>query len=366
MSSKQQSSKKNNKNNLIPLNILEKQGINVFIKSQRNHEHIFNRRQKKQNENVSLAEKIIIFDINPLNDQTISELVAGKLSLVIRNISEKNILVFSSIMSFESMHELLVKDLKLTKGFIISNNGARIYDVFNKQFIFQKALTDDQKNMIAHNGCMFAFYTIASTQNQDLAYYCNYLDAEDFTKLSYHEFSYTTNYTIYSSYFTSNSFLSFMCFEKDEQVLKTKYQYLMQVAKEWDLEVSNINNRMFTITNSGVNKLNAIYLIIGYLNFEKIEEIYYFSLNGFDIKCWNAFSKNHYINIDYLIHTNIKARIDESFYLSSLNIALVRLLKAKSKYRNFLMCKNFFTSLSNEGTIDSDEVKKTSKLNNRS
>ena len=339
----------------IPVDILNKAGINVFIKS--NPQKRFVQQKKENLSNISLVNKIIIFDVNPINDQVVNEIVAGKLASSLKNISSKNMLIFTSIMSFEAMYKLIIKDLQLTNGFIISNNGARVYDIFNKQFIFQKNLTVDQKNMVAHNACMFGWYTIASTQSQDLAYFCNYLDAEEFKKLSYHEFSYTTNYTIYNSYFTSNNFLSFLCFEKDQKILENKYQLLKKVQKEWKINISEISNRMFTITAEGVNKLNAIYLIISYLNFSNIEEIYYFAMNNFDPKCWNAFSKNHYINIDLLIHVKSKAKIDESFYLSTLNIALVRLLKTNSEYRNYLMCKNFYSSVSAESTIDPDALK---------
>ena len=83
-----------------------------------------------------------------------------------------------------------------------------------------------------HQGALRQMRDPQRPQSQDLAYFCNYLDAEEFKKLSYHEFSYTTNYTIYNSYFTSNNFLSFLCFEKDQKILENKYQLLKKVQKE--------------------------------------------------------------------------------------------------------------------------------------
>ena len=104
----------------IPVDILNKAGINVFIKS--NPQKRFVQQKKENLSNISLVNKIIIFDVNPINDQVVNEIVAGKLASSLKNISSKNMLIFTSIMSFEAMYKLLFLITALEYMIFLINN----------------------------------------------------------------------------------------------------------------------------------------------------------------------------------------------------------------------------------------------------
>ena len=82
--------------------------------------------------------KILIFDINPGNDEITSELIFGKILQVIKKASTLQHIVFLSHSNLSVLKKIL-QDMDIKNVYIISDAGARIFNntkVFIKNWLF--------------------------------------------------------------------------------------------------------------------------------------------------------------------------------------------------------------------------------------
>jgi hydroxymethylpyrimidine pyrophosphatase-like HAD family hydrolase len=78
--------------------------------------------------------KKIIIDINPGNDQITKELIIGQFATILKTISKKNILILCSHSSLFILKKI-ANAIGLKNGYIISDFGARIYDIGTKTIL---------------------------------------------------------------------------------------------------------------------------------------------------------------------------------------------------------------------------------------
>lgn len=322
--------KKIKKDKKINSSFLNLKGVEIF----RHKEQVFNLNTLSDYDSDPYN-KILIFDINPSNDQITNEFLVGNLSNVIKRLSTKMQLIFTSFYGFNKMKEILIKNLKLKSGFIVCNNGSLIYDIKTNKFLYKQILSMDECYMIVHNNIMQNFLVLASGEKNEYVYSPNLLLVDDFKKNVYLKFINCTRYRQFNNLIMYNGFFNILCYEKYSHELASKYEDIKECCIAWDLNISQINNNMFSINPKNATKINAIQLILEKLKFSNSQKIYYFCLNTFHFDCWFAFAVNHYINVDCLIKNKpflkFQYRLENVYYPNDLASLILKLLKLDDK-----------------------------------
>jgi hydroxymethylpyrimidine pyrophosphatase-like HAD family hydrolase len=183
------------------------------------------------NQGRSNFDKIIVVDVNPGNDELTKELIIGKFSKVIKNVSSYQHVV---LMSHSNLHLLLklVSDVGLKNGFLISDYGARIYDLKNNRIIYENAIGQTEVNAIVHYGIMQNALVLASGETREYAYSLDQLNAIALQKRHYLPLLYTNDYAKFSKFIHSLPTFSIMLFQKRRTTMLANFEELNHVIKD--------------------------------------------------------------------------------------------------------------------------------------
>ena len=264
-------------------------------------------------ESESSKEKTVyIFDYNICNDNISKCLLDPKIGNLLRSNEKNTTYIFTTVLSLNATLRILNKVLKLKSGYIVCNNGARIYDIAAHKIIYEVLLDKNTKDMITHTGSVQSLLIISSSADKDFCYSQNYSMFDNIRKKFLHQYHLIPNYLTYKNFIKYNNFTNFLLFDTNYNEITQKQQYFKALEKQWNIYVSEVQDYMFSVSSGECNFLNAINKILEHLNVVSSNDIYYFSLNSFNAHCWHSFSKHHYLNIECLIANKkfVKQKID--------------------------------------------------------
>jgi hydroxymethylpyrimidine pyrophosphatase-like HAD family hydrolase len=181
--------------------------------------------------NIEQFKKLIIIDINPGNDEITKDLVIGRLSKVIKNVALYQnvvILAHSTLLLLKKM----TKDIGLKKGYIISDNGARIYDIARDKTIYDNSINHNEVSAIVHYGIMQNSLVLISGNQREYAYSLNLINASFLNKHHYLPLPYTNDYTKFTKFINSTIIHSILILQKNRQQMKRVYDAFNMVKKD--------------------------------------------------------------------------------------------------------------------------------------
>jgi hydroxymethylpyrimidine pyrophosphatase-like HAD family hydrolase len=176
-------------------------------------------------------DKIFIIDINPGNDPISKELVMGKIARVIKNASiYQNIIILSH--SNMDLLKKLVKDIGIKNGFIVSDYGARIYDIAHNKMIYENSIGKDDVGAVAHYAMMQNLLVLASSSGKEFAYSLNLLNAAMLAKKHYTPLSFTNDYNKFTKFTNSSTIHSLLIFHKDRSEMEKALLLFNKILEE--------------------------------------------------------------------------------------------------------------------------------------
>lgn len=256
---------------------------------------------------------VFVFDFNACRDDNISKyLLDPKIGKILRENEADTTYIFTTILSLNATLKILNRTLKLKSGYIVCNNGSRIYDIAARKIIYEVLLDKNTRDMITHMGTIQSLLIISSSADKDFCYTQNYLLFDNIRKKFLHPYHLTTNYLTYKNFIKYNQFANFLLYDSDYDEITQKQQYFKALEKQWNIYVTQVTDCIFSVSNAECCNLNAINKILENLNIVSNNNIYYFSLNSFDTRSWFSFCKHRYLNIEYFISNKkfIKQKID--------------------------------------------------------
>jgi hydroxymethylpyrimidine pyrophosphatase-like HAD family hydrolase len=129
-------------------------------------------------------DKLFIFDVNPSNDDVTKELVIGNFSRVVKNLSDYQNVVFLSHSNLSLMKKL-IEDIGIKNGFVISDNGSRIYDIDKGTIVYENFINKSDVLAGLHLGIMENCLVLLSGSNKEYAYSANIMSALTLSKKHY-------------------------------------------------------------------------------------------------------------------------------------------------------------------------------------
>ena len=290
------------------------------------------------------TDAVFIFDVDPDNDQISNEMISWRRTDKINKYfhAKNKVLIFTSNSRFEVLYRYIVKIGKINTGFLVCNGGALVYDIETKKHLVVAELGAPEKGMIAHTAQLQTLFALASSFNNDLVIGSNYIEAQKFSQHCYVPRQLTDEYVKFTNFVSLNKILSVLCYETDKQQLIFKYELFKKLSRDWNIDVSNINNHWFLITPKGYTKLNAVYQILNYLNHTNINIVYYFALNTFNTDLWWLAKDNHYISNDCVAvnkkyfspHIKYDRYIFQTEKFKDLLISILPMFKEKKKAKD--------------------------------
>jgi hydroxymethylpyrimidine pyrophosphatase-like HAD family hydrolase len=88
----------------------------------------------------------------------------------------------------------MAKDIGLESGYLVSDNGARIYDIAQKKVIVDSSINKDEVSAIIHFAIMQNALVLLSASQKEYGYSVNLLNALSLDKKHYVPLPYTNNY----------------------------------------------------------------------------------------------------------------------------------------------------------------------------
>jgi hydroxymethylpyrimidine pyrophosphatase-like HAD family hydrolase len=170
---------------------------------------------------INKFDKLFIVDINPSNDEITKDLVIGRLSKVLKNVSQyQNTVILSH--SNLSLLKKMIKDIDLQNGYVVSDNGARIYDIARQKILYDNSMNKDEIMAIVHYAIMQNSLVLVSGSQREYAYSLNLINALFLNKKHYLPLMYTNDYHRLTKFIDSTIVHSVLIFQKErEQMLKT-------------------------------------------------------------------------------------------------------------------------------------------------
>jgi hydroxymethylpyrimidine pyrophosphatase-like HAD family hydrolase len=176
-------------------------------------------------------DKLFIIDINPGNDEITKELVIGRLAKVLKNVAEyQNAVILSH--SNLSLLKKMIKDIGLKKGYVVSDNGARIYDIQHDKIIYDSAMTRDEVLAITHYAIMQNSLLLVSGSQREYAYSLNLLNALSLNKKHYLPLPYTNDYNKIAKFIDSTVVHSILIFQKERNHMLKTLERFNRVIKD--------------------------------------------------------------------------------------------------------------------------------------
>ena len=284
----------------------------VYYSNQKNEKKIFNKWRK-----------IFIFNFDPRNDEITEAFLSKKVRYLLQKYNYEILYIFVTKFNLNTILKTLNKILKPKTGYIISDNGACLYDIKNEKIIFESSLKQETKSALIHEGILKSLLILSGSVTKCFSY------SEDINK--YKEFmrnfnidnKIIENYLTFYHYIYENEFRSFIFYESNTIVLLKKYKILKSLENDFNINFSSIENNMFCVSNNDSSILKTYLKVLELLE-DTInnEKTYYFVLNSFDNVLWNIFSKNHYMNISYSVsnHNFLKMQVNPKDLFLAKNI----------------------------------------------
>lgn len=261
-----------------------------------------NKKQKSVSKSSKTKKRIFIFNIDPQNDEITSSFLSKKNRDLLVKHQNDVVYVFLTKFSLNIVLKLFEKSLKLKTGYIISSNGSCLYSIANKSILFSLPLTYTAKSFLIHEAMLKSLLIVSSSKTKS---YCYSEDIKKFVRLKsafITDILLIQNYLTYQHFIYENEFLNFVFYDTDINILIEKYKKIKLLEDDLDFYISPIENNTFSVSSIESLPINAYYKVLEDLNCQiDNTKTYYFVLNSFDKTIWNAFSKNHYLNIQYLI-----------------------------------------------------------------
>jgi hydroxymethylpyrimidine pyrophosphatase-like HAD family hydrolase len=180
---------------------------------------------------VNKYDKLFIVDINPDNDEITKDLVIGRLSKVLKNVSlYQNSVILSH--STLSLLKKMVKDIGLKKGFIISDNGARIYDIYQDKVIYDNCMNKDEALAVTHYAIMQNSLVLISSSQREYAYSLNLINAISLNKRHYLPLPYTNDYTKIVRFIESTVVHSILIYQKERGHMLKALENFNKITKD--------------------------------------------------------------------------------------------------------------------------------------
>ncbi|MDR0675163.1 MAG: hypothetical protein LBF36_02775 [Mycoplasmataceae bacterium] len=260
------------------------------------------------------GDKLFIIDINPGNDEITKDLVIGRLAKVLKNVAEyQNAVILSH--STLSLLKKMIKDIGLKKGFIVSDNGARIYDITQGKVIYDNSMNRDEVLAVVHYAIMQNSLVLISGSQREYAYSLNLINAISLNKKHYLPLPYTNDYNKIIKFVDSTIVHSILVFHKERKHMLKALNSFNAVNKDWNFSGMAGQHSYFVVTDKADNKYNAVLKLMEFLKIINIEKVYYYALNTINNQCITAF-KNHLIHqnvaliSDYYNKISIQANVD--------------------------------------------------------
>lgn len=250
--------------------------------------------------------KLLIFHINPSNDEITKELVLGKLSQAIKKASYNSHIAFLSHSNLLLLKKIIL-NIGLKEAYIISDSGARIFSIKQNEIIYEKSLPKHLCSAISHTGIIENCLVLTSGDTQEFSYCYNYLHQLALSKKHYIKLVCTTDFQKFSKFLESNNIYSIMIFNANYEKMFETYEKFTKVSSEWNFEIQRGIATYFTITNKDANNLTAIKYLMNYLKIPNSNNAYYYGLNVYDKDSLLMF-KNRFVYQDVVLMSELKNR----------------------------------------------------------
>ena len=176
---------------------------------------------------------VFIFDFNACTNDDISKyFLDPKLGKLLREHESNTTYIFTTILSLNATLNYLNKALKLKSGYIVCNNGSRIYDIATGKIIYEALIDENTKDMIAHMGTVQSLLIISSSADKDFCYTQNYLMFDNITKKFLHQYHLETNYLTYKNFIKYNNFSNLLLYDNDYDEIVQKQQFFKVLEKQ--------------------------------------------------------------------------------------------------------------------------------------
>jgi hydroxymethylpyrimidine pyrophosphatase-like HAD family hydrolase len=159
-------------------------------------------------------DKIFLIDINPGNDEITKEMVMGRLSRIVKNASIYQNIVITSHSNLVLLKKL-VNDIGIKIGYIVSDNGARVYSIIEDRVIFETVIKSEDVSAATHFSIMEGSLVLASGSSREYAYSVNLLNALALNKKHYVPLPYTNDYGKFIKFLGSTNIHSLLIFQKE-------------------------------------------------------------------------------------------------------------------------------------------------------
>jgi hydroxymethylpyrimidine pyrophosphatase-like HAD family hydrolase len=153
--------------------------------------------------------KVLIFDVNPSDDDITKELILGKVLQVIKKCSLNRHVVFLSHSTL-SLLKKMVNDMGIKQGYIISDCGARIYNLHDNKIIFQESLELYDSLSIAHSSLVNENLILASCDTQEIVYSPNPLYRDSLSKKHYVKLRHMDSFVGFAKFINTHNIYSIM------------------------------------------------------------------------------------------------------------------------------------------------------------
>jgi hydroxymethylpyrimidine pyrophosphatase-like HAD family hydrolase len=181
--------------------------------------------------NAERYNKLFVVDINPGNDEVTKDLVIGRLARVLKNVSEyQNTVILSH--SNLSLLKKMIKDIGLKKGFIVSDNGARIYDITHDKIIYDSAMNKDEVLAVIHYAIMQSSLVLVSGSQREYAYSLNLINALSLNKRHYLPLPHTNDYNKIVKFIDSTIVHSILVYQRERPRMLKVLEVFGNVAKD--------------------------------------------------------------------------------------------------------------------------------------
>lgn len=298
--------------------------------------------------------KIYIFDLNPGNDDITKEFIMGKLSRIMKNISLYQYFVIVSHSSLKVLKKI-VNDAKISLGYIVSDSGARIYNISTKKVIFEKHIERNDVLGISHCLTMSDLLQLISISNNEFIYSFDPMNEYIFSKMHYINSNNVSTYGKFKELLEKNSVFSFLCFQRNSLDFSQKFANFNNVSSDWNVNVSRLGDSSFVVYHKDASKYKAILKIMESKKISNFQNVYYYGINSVDVDCYNSF-KNHLISVSAYYETknfgNTIYTVSYDAILNELSISLKNSVKSSNRKKNVFMNPNALINNSDEKTFN--------------
>lgn len=259
---------------------------------------------------------VLVIDMNNTNEYTTQLIIDRYTDLDFLKLSQKYILIFCSEYSFFVIKPIIIDLFKIRNGYIVCNNGARIYDLSKDTFIFESILDEAKKKAVTHLGILNELGVTVSTLQSSLSYTTNEGIHQRLKNKLRLDLQYTNDYLTFDNYVNLNRVCSIILSDIDETNVTTKCERIKGTIQPWEVKVSYVINNKFVITNANAAMINAVYSILEMHHYKDLDDLYYIGVNSFDYDLWFQTNDRHILCQE--VFDNNKALKNIKLHLSKL------------------------------------------------